>query len=371
MPVDFQKLAVEGVRELQPYQPGKPIEEVAREHGLDPASIIKLASNENPLGPSPKALSAAREALSELALYPDGNAFLLKNALSERFGVGADQITLGNGSNDVLELAARTFAGPGAEVIFSEYAFAVYPIATRAVGASGVAVPAHEWGHDLDAMAGAITERTRLIFVANPNNPTGTAVDRATLVAFLDRVPERIPVVLDEAYCEYMTDPAYPDGLALLRDYPNLIVARTFSKAWGLAGLRVGYALSSPEIADLMNRVRQPFNVDNVAQAAATAVLDDADYLAESRQVNEVGRAQLMAGFGQMGLATIPSHGNFVTVDTGRDANDVFEAMLSDGVIVRPLGGYGMPRHLRISVGLVHENERCIAALGRALGVAS
>ncbi|PVY78408.1 histidinol-phosphate aminotransferase [Tamilnaduibacter salinus] len=370
MPVDFQQRAVEGVRGLQPYQPGKPIDEVAREHGLDPASIIKLASNENPLGPSPKAMAAAREALSELARYPDGNAFQLKNALSARFGINTDQITLGNGSNDVLELAARTFAGPGAEVVFSEYAFAVYPIATRAVGASGVAVPARDWGHDLDAMAAAITERTRVIFVANPNNPTGTAVDRDTLVAFLERVPGHIPVVLDEAYCEYMTDPAYPDGLAMLSDYPNLIVARTFSKAWGLAGLRVGYALSSPEIADLMNRVRQPFNVDNVAQAAATAVLEDKDYLAESRRVNEAGRDQLMAGFERLGLTAIPSHGNFVTVDTGRDANAVFEAMLGDGVIVRPLGGYGMPRHLRVSVGLTDENDRCIAALGRALGAA-
>lgn len=367
MSIDFKALAVPGVRALQPYQPGKPIDEVARELGLKPDQIIKLASNENPLGPSPKALAAAHAALDDMCLYPDGNGFNLKQKLSSRLDVAPEQLTLGNGSNDVLELVIRAFADSHSEVVFSQYAFAVYPISTQAVGAKGVSVPARDWGHDLDAMADAINERTRIVFVANPNNPTGTAVGRDTLVRFLDRVPENVIVVLDEAYCEYFEGDEFPDGVSLLADYPNLIVARTFSKAWGLAALRVGYAVSSADIADVLNRVRQPFNVDTVALAAATAVLDDEEYLQRSRQVNRDGLKQLAAGFETLGLDYIPSSGNFIAVDVGRDGQTVFEGLLKQGVIVRPMAGYGMAQHLRVSVGLPEENARCLEALQTVL----
>lgn len=367
MAVDYQSLAVSGVQALSPYQPGKPIEELARELGLNPADIIKLASNENPLGPSETALAAARKALDELCLYPDGNGFDLKQALAKRLGVGMNQITLGNGSNDVLEIIARCFATPDTEVVYSQYAFAVYPLVTQAIGAKGIAVPAKDWGHDLDAMAEAVTERTRLVFVANPNNPTGTVHTADAIEAFLDRIPEQVPVVLDEAYCEYLTGDGYPDGVKLLQRYPNLIVCRTFSKAWGLAALRVGYSVSSAAIADILNRVRQPFNVDSVALAAATAVLGDEAYLQRSREVNAAGLRQLTEGFDRMGLTYIPSAGNFVAVEVGEAAAGVYQALLARGVIVRPVAGYGMPRHLRVSVGLPEENERFLDALAEAL----
>lgn len=370
MAVDYQSLAVKGVQALSPYQPGKPIEELARELGLNPAEIIKLASNENPLGPSEKALAAARKALEELCLYPDGNGFELKQALANRFGVGMDQITLGNGSNDVLEVIARCFADTDSEVVFSQYAFAVYPIVTQAIGAKGVPVPAKEWGHDLEAMAAAVTERTKLVFVANPNNPTGTVHTAKAIEAFLDQIPERVLVVLDEAYCEYLTGSEYPDGIKLLERYPNLIVCRTFSKAWGLAALRVGYAISSPAIADILNRVRQPFNVDSVALAAATAVLQDEAYLNRSREVNEAGLRQLSEAFELMGLPYIPSAGNFIAVEVGDQAQGIYQALLSHGVIVRPIAGYGMPHHLRVSVGLPEENERFLDALSQSLAAA-
>ncbi|MGF2734519.1 histidinol-phosphate transaminase [Marinobacter sp. DUT-1] len=370
MAVDYQSLAVKGVQALSPYQPGKPIEELARELGLKPAEIIKLASNENPLGPSEKAVAAAREALSELCLYPDGNGFDLKKALSERFGVGMNQITLGNGSNDVLEVIARCFADTDSEVVFSQYAFAVYPLVTQAIGAKGVSVPAKDWGHDLDAMADAVTERTRLVFVANPNNPTGTVHTADAIESFLAKIPEDVLVVLDEAYCEYLTGIEYPDGLELLERFPNLIVCRTFSKAWGLAALRVGYSISSPAIADILNRVRQPFNVDTVALAAATAVLGDEDYLNRSREVNAEGLKQLADGFDRMGLPYIPSAGNFIAVEVGEQALAIYHALLEHGVIVRPIAGYGMPEHLRVSVGLAKENERFLDALAEALSAA-
>ncbi|AMQ87719.1 histidinol-phosphate transaminase [Marinobacter sp. LQ44] len=370
MAVDYQSLAVKGVQALSPYQPGKPIEELARELGLNPSEIIKLASNENPLGPSEKALAAARKALEELCLYPDGNGFELKQALANRFGVGMDQITLGNGSNDVLEVIARCFADTDSEVVFSQYAFAVYPIVTQAIGAKGVPVPAKEWGHDLEAMAAAVTERTKLVFVANPNNPTGTVHTAKAIEAFLDQIPERVLVVLDEAYCEYLSGSEYPDGIKLLERYPNLIVCRTFSKAWGLAALRVGYAISSPAIADILNRVRQPFNVDSVALAAATAVLQDEAYLNRSREVNEAGLRQLSEAFELMGLPYIPSAGNFIAVEVGDQAQGIYQALLSHGVIVRPIAGYGMPYHLRVSVGLPEENERFLDALSQSLAAA-
>ena len=370
MAVDYQSLAVKGVQALSPYQPGKPIEELARELGLKPAEIIKLASNENPLGPSEKALAAAREALTEMCLYPDGNGFDLKQALSERFSVGMDQITLGNGSNDVLEVVARCFADADSEVVFSQYAFAVYPLVTQAIGAKGVSVPAKDWGHDLDAMADAVTERTRLVFVANPNNPTGTVHTADAIEGFLSKIPEDVLVVLDEAYCEYLTGTEYPDGIELLERFPNLIVCRTFSKAWGLAALRVGYSISSSAIADILNRVRQPFNVDTVALAAATAVLGDEDYLNRSREVNAEGLKQLADGFDRMGLPYIPSAGNFIAVEVGQQALAIYHALLEHGVIVRPIAGYGMPEHLRVSVGLARENERFLDALAEALSAA-
>ena len=367
MAVDYQSLAVKGVQALSPYQPGKPIDELARELGLDPTEIIKLASNENPLGPSKKALAAARKALDEMCLYPDGNGFELKQALAKRFGITMNQITLGNGSNDVLEVIARCFADADSEIVYSQYAFAVYPLVTLGIGARGIQVPAQDWGHDLDAMAEAVTERTKLIFVANPNNPTGTVHKADAVEAFLKKIPEHVLVVLDEAYCEYLTGADYPDGIELLQRYPNLIVCRTFSKAWGLAALRVGYAVSSPEIADILNRVRQPFNVDTVALAAATAVLDDEDYLKRAREVNAAGLAQLCDGFDRMGLSYIPSAGNFVAVELGIQAQSVYHSLLEHGVIVRPIAGYGMPDHLRVSVGLPKENEHFLDVLAEAL----
>ena len=370
MAIDYQSLAVEGVQALSPYEPGKPISELARELGLDPAEIIKLASNENPLGPSKKATAAIESALADLCLYPDGNGFDLKQKLSERLDVGADQITLGNGSNDVLEVIARCFADADSEIVFSQYAFAVYPIVTQAIGAKAVAVPARDWGHDLDAMAAAVTERTRLIFVANPNNPTGTVHNSEASEAFLGKIPEDVLVVLDEAYCEYMTGENDPDGVALLARFPNVIACRTFSKAWGLAALRVGYSISSPAIADILNRVRQPFNVSSVALAAATAVLGDEDYLQRSREINTVGLKQLEAAFDQMGLRYIPSSGNFVAVEVGPQAMGVYQALLAHGVIVRPIAGYGMPNHLRVTVGLPEQNEHFIGALSKALAAA-
>lgn len=370
MTIDYQSLAVKGVQALSPYEPGKPISELARELGLDPAEIIKLASNENPLGPSEKATAAIQNALSELCLYPDGNGFELKQKLSARLGVGIDQLTLGNGSNDVLEVIARCFADTQSEVVFSQYAFAVYPLVTQAIGAKGVSVPAKDWGHDLDAMAAAVTERTRLVFVANPNNPTGTVHDADAIEAFLQKIPEDVLVVLDEAYCEYMTGEKDPDGVALLARFPNLIVCRTFSKAWGLAGLRVGYSISSPAIADILNRVRQPFNVNSIALAAAEAVLDDEDYLQRSRETNTAGLKQLESAFEKMGLRYIPSAGNFVAVEVGPQAMGVYQALLAHGVIVRPVAGYGMPNHLRVSVGLPAQNEHFVEALAKALAAA-
>ena len=370
MAIDFQSLAVDGVQALSPYQPGKPISELARELGLDPAEIIKLASNENPLGPSKKAVAAVENALTDLCLYPDGNGFELKQKLSERLGVEADQITLGNGSNDLLEVIARCFADTSSEVVFSEYVFAVYPLVTQAIGAKAVCVPAKDWGHDLDAMAEAVTERTRLVCLANPNNPTGTVHSSGAIEAFLSKIPEDVLVILDEAYCEYMTGEEDPDGVALLPRFPNLIVCRTFSKAWGLAGLRVGYSVSSAAIADILNRVRQPFNVNSLALTAAAAVLDDEDYLQRSRDINAAGLKQLEEAFDQMGLRYIPSSGNFIAVEIGPQAMGVYQALLSHGVIVRPVTGYGMPDHLRVSVGLPEQNEHFIEALAKALTAA-
>ena len=364
---DFLALAQPGVQQLSPYVPGKPVDELARELDIDPASIVKLASNENPLGASPKALAAIREELAELTRYPDGNGFALKTLLAEQCRVELNQVTLGNGSNDILELVARAYLAPGLNAVFSEHAFAVYPIVTQAVGADAHVVPAREWGHDLPAMLKAIDSNTRVVFIANPNNPTGTWFDANALNEFLQDVPERVLVVLDEAYIEYAEGGELPDGLEFLSAYPNLLVSRTFSKAYGLAALRVGYALSSAVVADVLNRVRQPFNVNSLALTAACAALQDTEYLAESRRLNDAGMHQLQEGFRELGLSWIPSRGNFIALDLGQVAAPVYQALLREGVIVRPVANYGMPNHLRVTIGLPVENTRLLEALAKVL----
>ena len=367
MSCDFLAQALPGVQKLSPYVPGKPVDELERELNLDPLQIVKLASNENPLGPSPRALEAIGQALGELTRYPDGNGFALKSALAQRCGVQVSQVTLGNGSNDILELVARAYLAPGLNAVFSEHAFAVYPIVTQAVGADAHVVPAKAFGHDLDAMLAAIDAQTRVVFIANPNNPTGTWFGPQALEAFLSRVPESVLVVLDEAYIEYAEGDELPDGLTYLARYPNLLVSRTFSKAYGLAALRVGYGICSAQIADVLNRVRQPFNVNSLALAAACAALADSDYLAASRTVNDQGMAQLEAGFRQLGLSWIASKANFIAVDLGCEAMPIFQALLREGVIVRPVANYGMPTYLRISIGLPAENTRFLEALAKVL----
>lgn len=361
---DFLKLATTGVYGLQPYQPGKPLSELAREYGIYDA--VKLASNENPLGPSPLAIAAIHNNLHDIARYPDGNGFELKQALATKYGIAQNMITLGNGSNDILELIARAYVTPAHTVIFSEHAFAVYPLVTQAIGASARVTPAKNWGYDLTAIQAAICEHTRLIFIANPNNPTGTWVNNAELQAFLKAVPENVLVVLDEAYCEYVDHPGYPNGLEWQAQYPNVIVTRTFSKAYGLAGLRVGYAISHPDIANILNRVRQPFNVNSLALVAATAAMADSAYLQEVKAANQKGMQQLTSAFTAMKLAFIPSVANFVTVAVG-DGAKVYELLLRQGMITRPVGNYGLPHHLRITVGLPEENERLIRALHQQL----
>ncbi|WP_018231479.1 histidinol-phosphate transaminase [Thioalkalivibrio thiocyanodenitrificans] len=368
---DYRALALAGVQNLTPYQPGKPIDELERELGI--RESVKLASNENPLGPGVRALDAARAQLSGVALYPDGNGFALKRRLAEYLNVDATRITLGNGSNEILELIARAFLAPGRNAVFSAHAFAVYPIVVQAVGAEArVAVangPDHvlPWGHDLDAMAALIDGDTRVVFVANPNNPTGTWLDEASVHAFLKRVPEDTLAVMDEAYFEYAEVDGYPDATRWLDAFPNLIVTRTFSKIHGLAGLRIGYGVSGEAVADILNRVRQPFNTNSLAQAAALAALDDADHVRRSVQVNREGLRQLTAACGQRGLGFIPSVGNFLSIDVGREAAPVYEALLRQGVIVRPIAGYGLPNHLRVTVGREHENRRFIDALDKVL----
>ncbi|HQR53220.1 MAG TPA: histidinol-phosphate transaminase [Burkholderiales bacterium] len=367
MPIaaDLCDLAPSYVDAIAPYQPGKPISELEREFGITGA--VKLASNENPAGASPLAIAAAQAALLDVARYPDGNGFELKRALAAHHGVAESTIVLGNGSNDVLELAARTFLAPGAAAVFAQHAFAVYPLVTQAVGASGIEVPARDYGHDLPAMARAITDDVRVVFVANPNNPTGTFVSPREVHAFLESVPSRVLVVLDEAYVEYLPDDLRTDSAAWLAEFPNLVVSHTFSKAHGLAGLRVGYGLAHPLVADLMNRVRQPFNVSSVAQAAAVAALDDQAFVAASRERNRLGMAQIIAGLEGLRLDFIPSYGNFVSFRV-RDAAGVYDRLLRLGVIVRPIASYGMPDFLRVSVGLPEENARFLAALAQALG---
>jgi histidinol-phosphate aminotransferase len=358
------------VRGIAPYQSGKPIAEVAREFGLDEAKIVKLASNENPSGMPESAKQAMQQALADLGRYPDANGFELKSALSARYGVPQDWITLGNGSNDILELAAHAFVQPGQSVIYAQYSFAVYALATQAVGARAIVVPARNYGHDLVGMLKAISADTRLIFIANPNNPTGTFLRSAEIEAFLKIVPDHIVVVLDEAYNEFLAPELQYESTAWARKYPNLLVSRTFSKAYGLAGLRVGFGIAQPAVTDLLNRIRQPFNVNSMAQAAAVAALNDTEFLQKSAQINADGYRQLTQGLAALKLEYVPSFGNFVLVKVGDDeaaGARVNLALLKLGVIVRPVGNYGLPQWLRVSIGLPEENAAFLTALEKVL----
>lgn len=353
---------------LSPYKPGKPVDELTRELGI--TDIVKLASNENPRGPGEAVQEALRRAAGTLSRYPDGNGFALKQALAARLGVKPAQITLGNGSNDVLNLTARMALTPGASGVIAKHAFVVYSLAVTICGGRLVEVPAVDYGADLDALLASVDDRTAIVFLANPNNPTGTWVDETALTTFLDALPEHVWMVLDEAYFEYVDLPGYPDGVALLGRYPNLIVTRTFSKIYGLAGLRVGYTVSSVEAADLLNRVREPFNVNSLGQAGAVAALADDGYVRESRRLNAEGMAAVVAGLERLGRPYIPSAGNFVTFEVPENlsAGAAYQALLREGVIVRPVAEYGLPRHLRVTVGLPAENARFLAALERVLG---
>lgn len=362
---DFLSLATEGVQRLVPYVPGKPVDELQRELGL--TEVIKLASNENPLGTGEKVKAAIAETIPELTRYPDGSGFGLKAALSERLGINPQQITLGNGSSEILELVMRTFVLPEHEIIFSQHAFALYPILTQAVGAKAVEVSAKNFGHDLSAMEAAITDQTRVVFIANPNNPTGTLLLESELRQFIDKLPSHILCVLDEAYYEFVNPAHRTESLQWAHQYPNLIIARTFSKAYGLAGFRIGYGMASPEVADLLNRVRQPFNCNMLALAAAEAALDDEAYIRRTIELNNAGMQQLTAAFQAMDLSWIPSSGNFVSVDLKRDAAPVYQALLQEGVIVRPVANYQMPNYLRVSIGTQYENQRFIEALIKVL----
>jgi len=365
MQTSIRQLATVGVQKLVPYQAGKPISELERELGL--TEIVKLASNENPLGPSDCVKAAIQASFADLSRYPDSNGFALKATLSKKYGLEINQITLGNGSNEILELLARAFLTTESEVIFSQYAFAVYPIVTQSAGAIAKVVPAINYGHDLQGMIAAITDKTRLIFIANPNNPTGTYLTEQALSEFLASIPSDVICVLDEAYFEYVSKVDYPNSVVWLAQYPNLVITRTFSKAYGLAGLRVGYSLSSAEMADILNRVRQPFNNNALALVAAEIALQDSDYLQTTVAMNNKGMQQLTAAFSDMGLSWIESVANFITVDMGREATSINTALLHKGVIVRPVANYELPHHLRISIGTEAENIFFLAALKSVL----
>lgn len=355
-------LAPSYISAIAPYQGGRPIAEIARQFGIDEADIVKLASNENPLGISPKAQMAIDDALLDIARYPDGNSFALREAVSQKFNVTPMQIVFGNGSNDILELSARAFLQVGDEVIYSQHAFAVYSLVTQAVGATGVVVAAKEFSHDLDGFLEAITPKTRLIFIANPNNPTGTLIDKVSLKAFLKQVPSNVLVVLDEAYDEYLSADNKSEAIAWLAEFDNLIISRTFSKAYGLAGLRIGFGLMHVDVADILNRVRQPFNVNSLAQAAAVASLADDDFVAKSYAANQAGMLQLTQGLDNLGLQYIKSYANFISFAI-KNAATVNQQLLQHGIIVRPIANYEMPDYLRVSIGLFSENQRFLEAL--------
>ena len=362
--MSFSELAPPYIRAISPYLPGKPMTELARELGIPIDKIVKLASNENPLGMSPKARAALEQAIAGIERYPD--QYDLTKAISERYSIAMESIVLGNGSNDVLDLVARVFMAPGRSSVFSQHAFVVYPLATMSAGGECIKVPAKDFGHDLPAMASAIRADTSIVWIANPNNPTGTFLSYPHIRAFMRDVGKNVVVVLDEAYNDYLPPALREDTLTWIAEFPNLVIVRTFSKVYGLAGLRVGYGVASPEVANLMHRVRQPFNVNNLALAAAIAALDDHVFVAESYQLNRRGIEQIVAGLKRLGIEHIPAHGNFVTFRVG-DAGSVNQRLLKQGIIVRPLGGYDMPEHLRATVGLEQENVRFLEALEKSL----
>ena len=361
MSCDWLSLTSSGIRSIHPYQPGKPISELQRELGL--SDIIKLASNENPLGASSNVLSCLSTSMNEVARYPDGNAFHLKQRLSERLDVAADCLTIGNGSNDVLEMIARVFAQDDDEIIISQHAFAVYGLVAKAVGATLIETPAKTFGHDLEAMIHRVSSKTKLVFLANPNNPTGTYFSKEALSQFLNSIPNHVIVVVDEAYFEYVQHQDYPNALTYLNHHPNLIVTRTFSKAYGLAALRLGYAVSHPDIADLLNRIRQPFNANLLAQNAAVVALDDQDFLKKSVAFNQEELNLMMNALDQLNVEYIPSVGNFVSIrvpsHTGREC---FDQLLRQGIIVRPVSEYGLDEFIRVSIGLKDENTQFLNA---------
>ena len=363
--MNYAELAPSYVRAIAPYQPGKPIAELERELGI--SGIVKLASNENPLGTSPKAVAAMQEAIKTIALYPDGNGYELKDALAKRYGIQHANLVLGNGSNDLLELASRAFLAPGDVAIYSAHAFAVYALATQAVGAQGITVPAKEFGHDLDGMLKAAVEhKAKMVFIANPNNPTGTYLSANALLGFMQALPDHVLVILDEAYNEYLPPAQRYDSVSWLKKHSNLVISRTFSKAYGLAGLRVGYAMANEQIIDMMNRVRQPFNVNSIAQAAALAALQDTDFVTRTYNLNQQGMQQITAGLSKLGLSYIPSYGNFISFRIG-GATAMYRRLLELGVIVRPVANYDMADYLRVSIGLEIENDKFLAALQQAI----
>lgn len=353
------------IESLIPYVPGKPVEELERELGVTGA--IKIASNENPLGPSPLALKAMAGALKDTNRYPDGDSFYLKNRLAEKLGVKPQTLIFGNGSNDVLDIAARTFMGPGDEAVMGEYAFIVYPLATQAVGAKSVISPMPGYTHDLRDMHSLMTDKTKIVFIANPNNPTGTMVKRGEVEWFIDNVPEDILVVIDEAYFEYVDDPGYPDTLEYHKSGKSILTVRTFSKIYGLAGLRLGYGIADEKIVSQMHRVRHPFNVSSVAQAAGIAALGDEEHIDKSRKINLEGLEYLSSELDKLGIKYAQSYTNFILIDFEKDPMGIYNDLLKEGVIVRPVGGYGLKTHLRVSIGLKEENERFVDALNKVL----
>jgi histidinol-phosphate aminotransferase len=353
------------LRNVPVYQGGRPIEEVAREMGLPAADIIKLASNENPLGPSPAALAAMQKVIASLHLYPDGNAFYLKQKLAGKLGLKPENLILGNGSSEIIEFAGHALLGPGVDAVMSQYSFIIYMLVTRLFGANPIVVPARNYGHDLPAMLAAITPQTKVVFVANPNNPTGTVASREEILRFVNAVPERVLVVLDEAYIEFQEEPA--DLLPLVRaGKQNLVIMRTFSKIFGLAGLRIGYGMASPELITGLESIRQPFNINSIAQAGALAALEDTEHVRKTRTNNAEGMRQVSQGLRELGVEYIPSAGNFILARVG-DGRRVFDEMQKLGVIVRPMGGYDLPEWVRISIGTAKENARCLTALKKVL----
>jgi histidinol-phosphate aminotransferase len=365
MPVPWESLANEHILGIAPYEPGKPIEELERELGL--TDVIKLASNENPLPPSERVTKAMGEALAHLNRYPDGSGYYLRQALARRHGVSADHVILGNGSNDLIELLVRGFLRPGEEAVIPHPSFVVYPMIVQAVGGIRVVVTLKDQRLDLEAMARAVTPLTKLVFIANPNNPTATIVTADEVEQFMARVPDRVIVIFDEAYVEFAQGPDFPDSLAYMRQGRKVVVLRTFSKAASLAGLRVGYGIGDPDCMALLNRIRQPFNVNSVAQAAALAALGDESHVLECLRMIEAGRHYLYDEFAAMGLRYTPSRANFILVDVGRSAADVFHWLLKEGVIVRPMTSFGMESCLRVTIGTPEENRRFVKALKKVL----